>query len=67
MGAGTYGDTISISVGPDSAEEGHRIFEAIAQGGQVSMPYERQFWGPDYGMCIDRFGVHWMVNYAAPE
>jgi PhnB protein len=67
MGAGTFGDTISITVGPDSAEEGRRIFAALAQGGQVTMPYERQFWGADYGMCIDRFGIHWMVNYPAPE
>ncbi len=61
------GSSISISIGPDSAEEGQRIFAALAEGGTVVMPYERQFWGADYGMCIDRFGIGWMVNYEYGE
>lgn len=61
------GNTISISIGPDSADEGRRIFEALAAGGTVVMPYETQFWGADYGMCIDRFGIGWMVNYEHPQ
>jgi PhnB protein len=31
------------------------------------MPYEHQFWGADYGMCRDRFGINWMVNYQEPD
>lgn len=67
MGSVTFGDSISVSLAPNSAEAGARIFEALAAGGQVTMPYERQFWGADYGMCIDRFGIHWMVNYQSTE
>ena len=66
MGTVTPGTTTHVSVGPDSAEEGERIFAALADGGNVVMPYERQFWGADYGQCVDRFGISWMVNYT-PE
>ena len=62
-GPGTSGDRVAISVSPDDAEQGRRIFEALASGGTVTLPYERQFWGADYGMCTDRFGIPWMVNY----
>jgi PhnB protein len=53
-------------VGPDSSEEGRRIFDRLAEGGTVMMPYERQFWGDDYGACTDRFGINWMVDYRPP-
>lgn len=41
--------------------------ESLATGGKVMMPHERQFWGADFGMCTDKFGHHWMVNYTAEE
>jgi PhnB protein len=63
MGAGTFGNNVAISIAPETSAEGRRVFEALADGGEVIMPYEQQFWGADYGMCTDRFGIHWMVNY----
>lgn len=63
LGAGTFGDSVAVSLAPDDGEQGRRWFEALAEGGNVTMPYERQFWGADYGMCTDRYGIHWMVNY----
>lgn len=27
---------------------------------------ERQMWGDDFGMCVDKFGVAWMVDIAPP-
>ena len=26
------------------------------------MPLEKQMWGDEFGMCVDKFGVAWMVN-----
>ena len=63
MGPGTFGDAVSVSVSADDPDEGRRIFERLAAGGQVTMPYERQFWGADYGMCTDRYGIRWMLSY----
>lgn len=54
-----------ISIGTDDAELGRAYFEALAAGGTVTMPYEKQFWGDTYGMLTDRFGVKWMVNASA--
>lgn len=30
------------------------------------MPMERQAWGDEFGMLIDRFGVSWMINISQP-
>jgi PhnB protein len=38
-----------------------QAFEALAQGGQVTMPFAPPFWGGHFGMLKDRFGVPWMV------
>ena len=27
------------------------------------MPLERTAWAERFGSCIDRYGVHWMVDY----
>ena len=66
MGPGTFGDSVAVSVAPEKEDEGHRLFDSLAAGGQIAMPYERQFWGADFGMLVDKFGIHWMVNYT-PE
>jgi PhnB protein len=44
------------------ATEADRVFAALAEGGQVQMPFARTFWSPRFGMLADRFGVGWMVN-----
>ena len=51
-----------VSIGVDSAAEGERVFKALAQGGQVTMPFAATFWSPGFGMVTDRFGTPWMVN-----
>ena len=56
------GFSLSITV-PDEAEA-DRVFAALAEGGLVSMPLEKTFWSPKFGMLADRFGVGWMVNVA---
>lgn len=46
--------------------EAERVFEALADGGEVTMPLAETFWSPRFGMCVDRFGTPWMVNAEAP-
>jgi PhnB protein len=50
---------VSVSVRAADAE---RIFTALAEGGRVTMPFEKTFWSPGFGMVVDRFGTAWMVN-----
>lgn len=63
MGGTRPGDNVQVSISPVSSEEGRRIFDALAEGGNVVMPYQATFWGADYGSLVDRFGISWMVNY----
>jgi PhnB protein len=56
------GTNLSISVHPASKAEADRVFAALAEGGQVTMPLAAQFWGDYYGSLTDRFGIQWMVN-----
>ena len=41
--------------------EAKRVFDALAEGGQVQMPLGETFFAPAFGMCTDRFGTPWMV------
>ena len=55
-----------VSVGADTVAEGQRLFDGLAEGGQVTMAFSPTFWSQGFGMVTDRFGTPWMVNVAAP-
>lgn len=57
-----FGNNIHISVEPDTREEANLLFNALAEGGTITMPLADMFWGAYFGSCTDRFGVQWMVN-----
>ncbi len=52
----------SLSLTPADEKEATRLFDALADGGEVQMPLAKTFWSPCFGMLKDRFGVSWMVN-----
>ncbi len=69
MGADTAREVsggVSVLVSVGGEEEGRVAFEKLSAGGEVQMPYGPTFWGAIFGSCIDRYGVHWQVHYAAP-
>ena len=57
------GCTLVIEVADDA--EAKRVFTALGQGGNVTMPLMKTFWASSFGMLTDKFGVPWMVNVAA--
>ena len=59
------GFSLSITV-PDETQA-DRVFDALAQDGLISMPLEKTFWAPKFGMLTDRFGVGWMVSVAQKQ
>jgi PhnB protein len=61
------GDNIQVSLSGDDAAELHGYWEKLADGGTVSVPLEKQMWGDEFGACVDRFGVPWMVNIGQPQ
>jgi PhnB protein len=56
-----------MSLGGDDAGEGKRVFDALAEGGTVTMPFQKTFWGADFGMLTDRYGIDWMINVMSPK
>ena len=54
----------SVSLGAKDHAEGELIFNAMSEGGDVKMPFQKTFWSVGFGMFIDRFGIPWMVNCA---
>jgi PhnB protein len=62
--AAPAGFSISIS-GEDEAEL-RGYWDKLVDGGTVSMPLETAPWGDIFGMCVDKFGVSWLVNVNAP-
>lgn len=58
----TAGNNFSISINADTKEEGERLFNALSDGGNVTMPMNETFWNAYFGMFTDRFGINWMVN-----
>jgi PhnB protein len=59
---GTEAERVALSVGLADADEGRRIFDALAEGATILAAYEKQFWGATFGMLTDRFGIDWMIN-----
>ena len=53
-----------VSIGVETEAEGKRVFDGLAEGGQVTMPFGKTFWSPGFGMVTDRFGTPWMVDVA---
>ncbi|MDQ0377076.1 VOC family protein [Amycolatopsis thermophila] len=56
------GNTMSVSLSGDDAAELRGYWDKLSEGGTVTVPLEKQMWGDEFGACLDRFGVSWMVN-----
>lgn len=57
------GENVSISINTESREEADKIFNGLTEDGVVKMPMTDTFWGAYFGMFIDKFGIHWMINF----
>ena len=55
---------VMLALQYDSVDQAHGAFDALSQGGQVTMPLAPAFWAETFGMLTDRFGVSWAVNGA---
>ncbi len=56
--------SISLSLSGDDEPTLRGWYDALVEGGTVVEPLKKAPWGDHFGMCVDRFGVHWMVNIA---
>ena len=61
------GTNISVSLSGDDAADLRRYWDKLAAAGTVSIPLEKQMWGDEFGICVDQFGITWMVNITQPQ
>ena len=61
------GNNINLSLETQNKEESDKIFNALSVGGKIEMPLQNTFWGAYFGSVIDKFGIHWLVNYTLPK
>ena len=59
------GNNFSVSLSGDDGDQLRGWWASLSEGGTVAMPLEKQMWGDEFGMCVDKFGVNWMVNISA--
>ncbi|WP_026550897.1 VOC family protein [Arthrobacter sp. Br18] len=62
----TVGTNHSLSLSGDDEQELRGYWDKLSDSGTVVEPLMQAPWGDSFGMCVDRFGVHWMVNIAGP-
>ncbi len=60
------GNNMGVSLSGDDVADLRGYWEKLSDGGTVSVPLEKQMWGDEFGMCVDQFGIMWMVNIAQP-
>ncbi len=56
------GNNISLSLQPETVDQTEKLFNNLSAGGTVKMPLQDTFWGARFGMFVDKFGIHWMLN-----
>ncbi|MEO8446768.1 MAG: VOC family protein [bacterium] len=57
------GNNFSISISTESREETDKLFKALSDGAQVTMPLTDVFWGAYFGMLTDKFGIQWLLSF----
>ena len=58
---------VSVSLSGDDEPKLRGYWERLSENGAVTMPFEKAPWGDTFGMCVDKFGVSWMVNIAGAQ
>ena len=51
----------ALMIAAKTEAEADKLFGALSDGGQVTMPMAKTFFSPRFGMLADKFGVNWMI------
>ncbi|MGY5958835.1 VOC family metalloprotein YjdN [Kosakonia sp. BK9b] len=57
----------TLSLATQDLAQGKAWFDALADSGHVTLPWQETFWAEGFGMVTDKFGIPWMVNVAKPQ
>lgn len=53
---------MSVSLSGDEEDVLRGYWDKLSDGGNVMMPLEKAPWGDTFGMCVDKFGISWLIN-----
>lgn len=62
----TAGNNCRIAIHTESENETQKLFNGLSAGGKIEMPLNKTFWGALCGMCTDKYGIQWLLNYTYP-
>lgn len=57
---------VALTLTVETAQEAERIFAALGESGDITMPMDETFWATRFGMLTDRYGMSWMVSCDKP-
>jgi len=64
---GTNNFSVSLSGGTDDDARLRGYWEKLSSGGNVLASLEVAPWGDTFGMCVDQFGITWLVNISGQQ
>jgi PhnB protein len=56
----------NLSIATKTPAEADKLFNALLDGGKVTMPQSKTFFSERFGMVTDKFGVNWMILVESP-
>jgi PhnB protein len=56
-----------VSLSGDDGDVLRGYWEKLSAGGNTTMPMQKQAWGDEFGMVVDKFGITWLVNISQPQ
>ncbi|HEY7430583.1 MAG TPA: VOC family protein [Streptosporangiaceae bacterium] len=57
----------SVSLSGDDGDALRGYWDKLSSAGTTMMPLQKQVWGDEFGMCVDQFGISWLVNISQPQ
>jgi PhnB protein len=61
------GDNISVCLSGEDGDELRGHWKRLSAEGTIGIPLEKQAWGDEFGQCVDKFGISWLVNVNRPQ
>lgn len=56
----------SVAINTENPDEAEKVYAALSEGGEVTMPIQETFWAQRFAMFNDKYGTPWMINYMKP-
>ena len=60
---GSDSSNVHLCLDYNDASAMENVFNALGDGGKITMPLQDTFWGAKFGMLTDRYGINWMFNH----